>query len=355
MSYKSFSVTGKELNVYYLPKKNVYDLILGSINSVGYGQAIYNFNTSYDYYLNSLNIWDDRTQSMVIYDLNSGQTYPPETAGPDLWGVSSQQGLDFLNGYYDIPGLVKLKYCNSCSDGNGLKVPTISTFSRKFGYLDSLISEFGTTKGYLFYDWSQPLNQNFYPSVFDPNIGNYIFKDFQGLTKTELQVAASTGIPREQITTSINNSEPLKPVECKPISYSYSTSEFDVCSNRPDLYELDTVNSVLYELGGCGSLIAAVGYYSDGENVYYFDGELFDKYGPCPSNLIIQACCSGQQLIISGSFNVGDVIYTKDVNPAVCFEVISTTSDSPTSSFNFVLWRTDCTECIQLYPGGCKK
>lgn len=355
MAYKTFSVTVNELNGYFFPKKEVYDLMIESINANGYGQAIYNFNNSYDSNLNSVNIWDDRYQSMIILDLSNGTTYSEAQAGPDLWGVSSQQGIDFLNGSYDIPGLSKLKYCNTCSDRNGLLVQTINSFSNRFGYLSELTNFYGVDRGYLFYDWAQPVNQNFFPSVFDSRIGNYIFKDYQGIDKTELQVTAETGIPREQITDSINNSEPLKPVTCEQISLSYSTSESDVCSNRPDIYELDSVNGVLYGFGGCGSLIASIGYYSDGENVYYFDGELFDKYGPCPSNLIIQACCSGLQLVISGSFSVGEVIYTKDIFPATCFEVVSTTSDLPTSSFNFSLWDTNCVECTQTYPGGCKK
>lgn len=357
MSYKTLSITSKEFDFYYSPKVNVYNYMLDSINSIGYGQTIYNFNNSYDSSINSVNIWDDRTQSMIIVDPNNGTIYSEASAGPDLWGVSSQEGIDFLNGTYDIPGLVKLKYCNSCSDGNGLKVPTITTFKNKFSYLGELIGVYGASKGYIFFDWSQPLNQNFFPSVFDSRIGNYIFKNYQGSNKTELEVALNTGIPREDITLSIEESEPLKPVVCETVSLAYSISESDVCTQSAQLYEYDSFNQVLYNYGFCGRQTANVGYYYDGENIFYFDGATYEKYGPCPggSNSLIQECCSGRQWIIEGIYTIGTVLYSKDFNPAICYQVIDNKPDSPTGVFSVVTWEGgDCKGCTSNYPGGCK-
>lgn len=115
MSYQSFLVTRDDLDSYYRPKSDIYDLMINSINSNGYGQAIYNFISTDDNSLNSVNIWNSGTRSMGVYDPSTRIWYTESQAGPSLWGVTSQQGIDFLNGTYDINGLTKLKYCNGCS------------------------------------------------------------------------------------------------------------------------------------------------------------------------------------------------------------------------------------------------
>lgn len=359
MSYKTLSITSKEFDFYYSPKVNVYNYMLDSVNSIGYGQAIYNFVTSYDNSINSVNIWDNTTQSMIVLDPNNGTIYSEASVGPDLWGVTSQEGIAFLNGDYNIPGLAKLKYCNSCPDGNGLKIPTITTFKNKFTYLGTLIGDYGVTKGYIFFDWAQPLNQNFFPSVFDSRIGNYIFKNYQGTDKTELEVSVNTGIPREEITLSIDDSQPIKPVGCQTVGLAYSISASDVCTRRAGSYDYDSLNQVLYNYGFCGRQTANVGYYYDGENIFYFDGATYEKYGPCPggSNSVVQGCCDGTTYIIPGIYSIGFVFYTKGLDPATCFEVVGTTSNEPDAPFSDInsFEGISCAKCTSIYSGGCKK
>ena len=211
MSYQSFLVTQDDLDSYYDPKSQIYSLMNESIGYNGYGQAIYNFVSSDDNTINSVNIWNSSNRSMMIYVISTDTWYTESQAGPSLWGVTSQQGIDFLNGTYDIDGLAKLKYCNECSDGNGLPVPVITSFKERTQYLKELMKSYGTSESYLFYDYAQPTRQNFFPSVVDPNTGNYIFKNYQGATKSEIQVAADTRIPKESISASLSESKRIRP------------------------------------------------------------------------------------------------------------------------------------------------
>ena len=211
MSYQSFLVTQDDLDSYYDPKSQIYSLMNESIGYNGYGQAIYNFVSSDDNTINSVNIWNSSNRSMMIYVISTDTWYTESQAGPSLWGVTSQQGIDFLNGTYDIDGLAKLKYCNECSDGNGLPVPVITSFKERTQYLQELVKSYGTSDSYLFYDYAQPVRQNFFPAVLDPNTGNYIFKNYQGATKSEIQVAADTRIPKESISASLSEAKPIKP------------------------------------------------------------------------------------------------------------------------------------------------
>ena len=109
MALKSFRITKKELETYYDPKTSNYTMMVNSINSNGYGQIIEQYvgnevlNTYY-------NIWDTRTNSMVVYEKLSGAILPEAEAGPTFFGVSANDGISFLNGTLDISGLRKLKY-----------------------------------------------------------------------------------------------------------------------------------------------------------------------------------------------------------------------------------------------------
>ena len=357
MSYQSFLVTRDDLDSYYTPKSGIYDLMINSINSNGYGQAIYNFISTDDNSLNSVNIWNSGTRSMGVYDPSTRIWYTESEAGPSLWGVTSQQGIDFLNGTYDINGLTKLKYCNGCSGGNGLPVPVITSFKERTQYLQELVTSYGTSDSYLFYDYAQPVRQNFFPAVLDPNTGSYVFKNYQGTNKSELQVAADTGIPRESISTSLSEAKPIIPITCNKVLLSYSTSYFNVCLGIEAEYEIDLNNTVIYQLNSCGEITADAGYYYNGETVFYFDGTTLNKIGPCPggSNSLIQECCSGRQWIIEGIYTIGTVVYSKDFNPAICYQVIDNVSDSPTGVFSVVNWEgIDCKGCTSTYSGGCK-
>ena len=210
MAYQTFSVSQKDMDDYYLPLSNNYDKMIGSINANGYGQLIYNFNSSSDYSLNSYNVWDNG--SMVVITADESATYTESQAGPALWGVSSEVGIQFLEGNTNISGLARIKYCNSCEGRSGLPSSTITSFSNRFRYLKELKSSHGTDTGYIFYDYSLPVNQRWYPSVYDSVIGIYNFKNYLGVNKLEAQVSSETGIPIQDITSSIDSAEPIKPV-----------------------------------------------------------------------------------------------------------------------------------------------
>ena len=236
MAYQTFSVSKKDMDDYYLPLSNNYDKMIGSINANGYGQLIYNFNSSSDYSLNSYNVWDNG--SMVVITADESATYTESQAGPALWGVSSEVGIQFLQGNTNISGLVIIKYCNSCEGRSGLPSSTITSFSNRFRYLKELKSNYGTDTGYIFYDYSLPVNQRWYPSVYDSVIGRYNFKNYLGVNKLEAQVSADTGIPIQDITTSIDSAEPIKPVT------NTSSAIIDCCGLRLK-YIIDGV----YEIG----------------------------------------------------------------------------------------------------------
>jgi hypothetical protein len=212
MAYQTFSVSQKDMDDYYLPKKDNFDKMITSISQNGYGQLIYNYNGPGDFTLNSYNVWDINSMSMVVLTADESTIYTEAQAGPNLWGVSGEEGIDFLQGLTRISGLARIKYCNSCLDGNGLTLPTITSFSNRFRYLKELKSNYGTDTGYIFYDYSLPVNQRWYPSVYDSVIGRYNFKNYLGVNKLEAQVSSETGIPIQDITSSIDSSEPIKPV-----------------------------------------------------------------------------------------------------------------------------------------------
>ena len=211
MSYITYSVTAKDLADYYIPKVDVYNLMITSINSIGYGQAIYNFTSTNDNSLNSVEIYNADVEDTMVYVPSTGIWYDKFVVGPELWSVTSQQGLDFLNGTYDIPGLVKLKYCNGCSDRNGLPIPTISSFSNRFTTLKDMMESNFTETGYLFYDLALPQFQNYFKSVVEIGVGTYIFRDWQNTLKSESQVSDQTGISTQDISTSISEAKPILP------------------------------------------------------------------------------------------------------------------------------------------------
>jgi hypothetical protein len=281
MSYQSFKVSTADLESYYLPKSFSYDLMLSSINSNGYGQIIYNYYGPGNFQINSYNVWDGELQSMVVKTPDLSTTYTESQAGPALWNVDSATGIQFLQGITDIVGIAKLKYCNSCQGRNGLPSTTISNFSNRFVSLDSMKRTYDQKYGYLFYDYDFPNNQDWYISVYDTTFDKYVFKNYLGTQKNVLQVSEETGIPVVSITASLQSAEPLIPIVCDTINLSYSTTPNNVCDLVQLQYNYDSTNDVLYNNESCGSQTAAIGYYSDGENVFYWDGVNFDKFGRC--------------------------------------------------------------------------
>lgn len=56
----------------------------------------------------------------------------------------------------------------------------------------------------------------------------------------------------------------------------------DACIRGPQNYDFDSVNGLLYTSGGCGTTFAVAGYYSDGREIYFWDGaEIFTSFSAC--------------------------------------------------------------------------
>ena len=64
---------------------------------------------------------------------------------------------------------------------------------------------------------------------------------------------------------------------CTTVSFGYADSRIEppsrACSAPPQSYDFDATNNLLYTAGGCGSSFADRGFYSDGRNIYFWDGE----------------------------------------------------------------------------------
>ena len=144
------------------------------------------------------------------------------------------------------------------------------------------------------------------------------------------------------------------PVICDTVNLTYSTDPSTACFGEPEPYQLG--NGVLYEDGACGTVTASDGYYGDGKFVYSWDGITFEEYDICSTDTssAVIPCCSGDKGIIEGVYPVGTVLYTKDLDPASCFTVVSNGTDEPTLLYKFNVWGfKDCKGCTNSYPGGC--
>jgi hypothetical protein len=288
MSYSSFSVTRKDLTNYYSPKVDVYDLIIASINEGGYGQVIYNFATTFDNSINSFNIWNTTDNQMEVYDPYNDKWMPEADAGPNLWSVTSQEGLNFLNGTISIDGLTKLKYCNTCQGRNGLPTPTIQSFSSRFTSLTEMMDNDLVDTGFLFYDFALPRFQNYYPSVYSTNISGYKFRNWQKTPKVEIQVSQETSIPVVDITASLDNAEPIIP--------NTNTSSIIVsCCDRITTYTIDgvyTVGLTLYTKLDTGLAICAEVVENTTDKPDNFD-QWYEYRGDCKTCINTYPCKGG--------------------------------------------------------------
>ena len=72
---------------------------------------------------------------------------------------------------------------------------------------------------------------------------------------------------------------------CTTVYYGYSdggrTPPSDACFVDFVPYDYDSGTNTLYLEGQCGSTTAPVGFYSDGAQLYYFDGSTLNDSGPC--------------------------------------------------------------------------
>jgi hypothetical protein len=433
MAIESLRVTKKELQTYYTPKVSDYELMVNSINStMGYGQIIQRYLD--DNILNTyFHVYSIPYGAEIVYDRTTGQLSYVVNAGPTFWGVSSEIGVEFLNGITDIDGLRKLKYCDGCSDGNGLNKPVIDNFSKRFRKVNELVLAYNLLEGFLFYDDSLPKYSNVFPSIKRDDGINiiYQFKDVNsGDDLSVEQVSLITDTPVVAIEASITTAPVVKPQEgsntvitsccdesifyvipeqytignilytdslpesycwfvesltnntptlpasftfspggrsceacvrlnpcpvvCDEVLLTYSTDPLDACSGEPQTYQSGE-DGVLYNDGGCGTSIASVGYYGNGNSIYSWDGVTIEEIGPCPGSgsYIIQYCCDGSEEFVEtggkGLYPGTYVYFSADDSityPIPCWYVVgpSTKKPSITGTFNGETYE-GCKDC----------
>jgi hypothetical protein len=129
----------------------------------------------------------------------------------------------------------------------------------------------------------------------------------------------------------------------------------NVCTATYDYFNVDWNTSEIFYEGSCGENFARSGYYYDGKMIYYFDGNTFSEYGECTNtSSAVNPCCDGDKGIIEGVYPIGTILYTKDIDPATCFIVVSNGTDEPTLPYKFNVYEgRDCRACSSIYPGGC--
>lgn len=365
MALESKKITKKEFQIYYEPLRSDFERMVNSVNSsMGFGQIIQKYNGTEvlnTYY----HVWDNNLNQQVVLDKTTGAYYPPEQAGPMLWDTSASNGLGFLNGFIDLSGYRKYKYCISCTDRNVPTFQSIDNFKKRYDQVGSLLSTHNTLDAYLFYDFTLTRFNNVFPAVkYDDGINvTFYFKDINGTDKSLNEIAQTTNKPVSEIELSIDEAEIVKPQE------GANTVITSCCDERLS-YVISGENKVggtLYSVGMTESFCWYVESLTD-ETPTVPDRITFTyggrscaecvKLNPCPStetSSLISHCCNGTEYVIDGVYPVGTVLYTKDVFPAECYQVIETGTDNPTTGMRFTEVDGGCRDCTASYGGGCKK
>ena len=366
MALSSFKITKKSFETYYSPKVSKFDRMVSSINSpMGYGQTIESFadtNVLNTYY----HVWDNSLGVQVVMDVTTGNFYSVDQAGPMFWGVTSQQGISFLNGTSSIPGLRKLKYWNGCEGRNTIVYPSLVDFKKKFSEVGNLITQYNTLDGYLFYDTTLPRYSNVFPAAKEDDGINvtFRFKTVDGTDKTLSEISQITSKPIIEIEESIDFSDPVKPEEgvnsvivscCDEKLYHVMDGQMKIGATATSSSYFDESKSWYVESYTNDERTVPIG-------ITFTYGERSCKSGiinnPCGGGLTsssVNSCCPGEKGIIEGVYPVGTVLYTKDTDPATCYVVLGNGTDRPTIFYKFNVYEgTDCKRCTGIYPGFCK-
>lgn len=366
MALSSLKITKRIFQDVYAPKVDLFTTMIASINSpMGFGQNIESYvgktvlRTYYHYY-------DNIRGEIVVLDTISGEKYTPNDAGPNLWGVSSELGVLFLNGSASINGLRKFKYCNGCADKNTISFESVVNFEKRFIQVNNLLEEYSTQDAYLFYDFTLPRFSNVFPATKQDDGVNvtFRFKTIDGQNKTVSDIAQITDATVIDIEDTIDTSEPLKPIEGK-------NSLIVSCCDEKLYHVVDGQMKV-------GATITSSNYF-DGSKSWYIESLTDDEptipegitftYGErsCASGILnnpcgggstssaVNSCCPGERGIVDGVYPVGTVLYTKDTEPAGCYVVVGNGTDRATLFYLFNEYRGDCKTCSSIYPGFCKK
>ena len=290
MAIHSFRVTKKELQTYYTPKVSDYETMVNSINStMGYGQIIQAYNgtiVTNTYY----HVYDTVNSEEIVMDKTSGISTSVANAGPTFWNVESSIGIEFLNGNTDIPGLRKLKYCDGCTDGNGLNKPVIDNFSKRYRKVEELVLGNNLLEGFLFYDLELPKYSNVFPAIKKDDGVNitYQFKNVNtGADLTVEEISTITQKSISQIEVSVDTAPIVKPQE--------------------------GVNTV-----------------------------------------ITSCCNESISYVISGQYTIGNILYTENggIIQSYCWFVESLTKELPTlgDGITFSSGGRSCEACVKLNP-----
>ena len=294
MALKSLRVTKKELQTYYTPKVSDYEMMVNSINSnMGYGQIIQAY-TSTETGVNVTNtyyhVYDNLINEVVVMDKTSGLKSSIYDAGPNFWGVSPEIGVEFLNGVAGISGLRKLKYCDGCSDGNGLDKPVVDNFSKRFRKVEELVLGNNLLEGFLFYDLELPKYSNVFPAIKKDDGVNitYQFKNVNtGADLTVEEISTITQKSIAQIEVSVDTAPIVKPQE--------------------------------------------------GANT-----------------VITSCCDESISYVISGQYTIGNILYTENggIIQSYCWFVESLTKELPTlgDGITFSSGGRSCEACVKLNP-----
>lgn len=371
MAIKSRRITKKELQTYYSPKVSDYEMMVNSINSpMGYGQIIqtyYSTETNVVVTNTYYHVYDNSISETVVMDKTSGLKSSVYEAGPNFWGINSEQSYAFLYNNLRVSGLRKLKYCDGCSDGNGLSLPVIDNFSKRFKQVEELVFANNLFEGFLFYDLDLPRYSNVFPAIKKDDGVNliYQFKNVNnGTDLTVEDVASITQKPVLVIESTVDASPTIKPQEgantvitsCCDENVSYviegkytigTIYQIDGLSESSCWY----VESLTNELPNTPGMIAI--------NEQQRSCVDCTKRFPCPSiegNTILVGCCDGLEYIVEGTLPYPEksVVYTKDLDPATCFTIYGKTRSKAEYTFQVSPWKSDCKGCADLYPGGCK-
>lgn len=156
-------------------------------------------------------IWDVVNEVNVISN-DFGESVSLADAGPTYWGVTSQQGIDFLEGSGTIPNYEILTYCTNCLERTGLPYNVILPYQTRFNALFEMVSRYGTTEGYLLYAYSSEGGPpNIYASTFDTVGSKYVFVDMNGNSLSILNLVEQLNLPPGVITSSLDNATPIIP------------------------------------------------------------------------------------------------------------------------------------------------
>jgi hypothetical protein len=361
MSTFSVKVTKKDLDNIFIPKATRFEIMEESVNSpLGFGQYIEKFDG--DEVVNTYyHIYDSKTQSQIIVDVTSEINYSINDAGPSLWGITSEQGVNFLNGSISVVGLRKLKYCYNCENKNTPVFNKVVSYKKKYYGIKDLVYFHNTLDAYIFFDLNLPSNSNFFPAVRDDdgvNV-NFYFKDSSGTDKTLAQVSSLTSLPVLIIETTIDESETII-IEKGDNTFLLS------CCNERESYVIPgsdyKVGTVLYTTN-LKTTCWYVESYTNKEpnipkNVKFINGgrsckSCITTYGclpPSNTKYTIEYCCNGQQMIVDGGekgLTPGTFIYfDADGYSSPCWYVVGTT-DKKVNIYGTINGATydDCKTC----------